>query len=298
VPSLNAALYAASISAELALSKKRYDVILASYAYPDGCAAVLIGRVLRTPVVVKCHGSDLNRVPRDLPARLQLQQLLPRADRIVCVSKKLADRAVALGVPEPKIDLVYNGVDRSLFRPRDRAEARRKLGRAEDRKLVLFVGHLADHKGAADLASAAAELDRSIDVVFVGDGPLFSSLSQSERVEAVGHVSREGVSDWLAACDLLCLPSWDEGMPNVVREAHASGRPVVATEVGGIPEAVHHPDLGAMVPARDPQALAKALSTQLAKSSDPHRIVQLAEVPSWEESAAALLASLERAVSS
>ena len=298
LPSLNAALYAASVAGELLLHRKRYDVILASYAYPDGCAAVLIGRALGLPVVVKCHGSDLNRVPRDRAARLQLKALLPRADRVVSVSRKLSERAIELGVAAGKIDLVYNGVDRALFRPRDREEAKRKLGRRLDRRLILFVGNLFDHKGARDLLAAAEHLDRSIDVVFVGEGPLLAELSRSDRVEAVGPVSREGVADWMAACDLLCLPSWDEGLPNVIREAHASGRPVVATAVGGVPEAVHHPDLGILVDPRDPLALAEALSTQLAKASDPHHIVELADVPSWEESAVALLRSLERAVRS
>jgi glycosyltransferase involved in cell wall biosynthesis len=298
LPSLNAALYAGSVGAELALARKRYDVILASYAYPDGCAAVMIGRAFGLPVVVKCHGSDLNRVPNDRAARLQIEGLLPRAERVVCVSKGLAARAVELGVDERRIDLVYNGVDRGLFRPRDRAEVRRKLGRPIDRKLVLFVGHLADHKGALDLLAAAEHLDRAVDVVFAGDGPMRQVIARSHRALAIGHQSREGVSDWLAACDLLCLPSWDEGMPNVVREAHASGRPVVATNVGGIPEAVHHPELGVLVDPRQPRALAEALSTQLARASDASRIVDLAGIPSWDESAMALLRSLERAVAS
>jgi teichuronic acid biosynthesis glycosyltransferase TuaC len=295
LPSLNAALYAASVGAELALRRKRYDVLLASYAYPDGCAAVMVGRATGTPVVIKCHGSDLNRVPSDLAARWQLERFLPRADRVVCVSKKLIARAEEFGVAKDRIDLVYNGIDRALFRPRDRHEARKKLNRSPGEKLVLFVGHLAEHKGAADLLAAAEHLDRSIKVVFAGEGPLSAAIAASARVEAIGHVGREAVADWIAACDVLCLPSWDEGMPNVVREAHASGRPVVATRVGGIPEAVHHSELGVLVEPKDPAELARALTKQLGSSADASRIVELAEVPSWEESAASLLRSLERA---
>ncbi len=295
LPSLNAALYAASVLPELLLGGRRYDAILASYAYPDGVAAVAVGRALATPVVVKCHGSDLNRVPNDLAARLQLRALLPRADRVVCVSRALAAQAGSLGVAADRIDVVYNGVDRTLFHPRDRAEARKTLGRPLDRSLVLFVGHLAPHKGAADLLTAAGRLPASVDVVFAGDGPLLAELSRSRRVETLGHLGREAVADWLAACDLLCLPSWDEGMPNVVREAHAAGRPVVAADVGGIAEAVHDQALGILVPPRDPPRLAEAILVQLGRDADPERISGLARVPSWEESAAALLGSIERA---
>lgn len=296
LPSLNAGLYAAAVLPEILRRRRRYDVILASYAYPDGCAGVLVGRALGRPVVVKCHGSDLNRVPNDRAARIQIQALLPRADRVVAVSRKLAERALELGVSPGRLDVVYNGVDRERFFPQDRAGARRRLGLPADEKLVLFVGHLAEHKGAEDLLEAAALLDRSVGVAFAGDGPLRDRIAASDRVRALGHLDRDEVAEWLAACDLLCLPSWGEGMPNVVREAHAAGRPVVATAVGGIPEAVHAPELGRLVPPKDPSKLAEALAAQLSAAADPARIVSLAEVPTWRESAAALLASLERAV--
>src|SRR5687767_12428016 len=110
----------AALLPALAKERARFDGILAYYAYPDGCAGVLLGRSLRLPVVVKCHGSDLNRVPEDRPARLQLEALLPRANAVVVVSKGLAAAAERLGVQQEKIHLVYNGVDRDRFAPLDR----------------------------------------------------------------------------------------------------------------------------------------------------------------------------------
>lgn len=299
LPSLNAGLYAATVLPALLSRREKPDVILASYAYPDGCAGVLVGRAVKRPVVVKCHGSDLNRVPNDRAARIQLETLLPRAARVVVVSRRLADRAIELGVPADRLDVVYNGVDRERFFPRDRAAARKKLGRPPNEKLVLFVGHLAEHKGAKDLLEAAERLGEGTTVAFAGAGPLYDTIARAGgRVIALGHLSKERVAEWLAACDLLCLPSWGEGMPNVVREAHAAGRPVVATSVGGIPEAVHSPELGLLVPPKDPVKLAEALSAQLSKGSDPSRITALAEVPTWRESATALLSSLQQAVGS
>ncbi len=302
---LNAASVGASVTAHLAMRRakgKRYDVVLGAYAYPDACGAILAAKAARLPVVVKCHGSDLNRVPEHLLARLQMEQLLPRAERVVCVSEKLAEAAQLLDVPEDRIDVVYNGIDRERFHPRDRDEARRALGLGDLGRIVLYVGHLADHKGAQDLFDASERLAQThpdATVVFVGDGPLLATLQRSSRVRAVGRVPHERIATYLAACDVLSLPSWDEGMPNVVREAHACGRPVVATRVGGIPEAVYHEALGRLVPPSNPPALAEALAAQLdAAPISAERIVALAEVPSWEESAASLMASLERAITS
>lgn len=308
LPVLNPGLMSLSLVPDIVRRKmgdRRYDVILGSYAYPDGCAAILVGRALGLPVVVKCHGSDLNRVPGSAILRQQIRWLLPRARRVVVVSRKLGAQAVQLGVPEDRIDVVYNGVDRSLFSPADRRAARAELSLPAGRRIVLYVGTLVDHKGVLDLLAAAPRVAAEVvdsTVVFVGDGPELARVraraARSDgRIVAAGRVSHAGVARYIAAADLLCLPSWNEGMPNVVREAHASGRPVVATEVGGIPEAVHHPDLGWLVPARDPNRLAAALIDALLASPVPAaRILDRAVVPTWSESAAALASALRAAV--
>ncbi|MCA9548552.1 MAG: glycosyltransferase [Myxococcales bacterium] len=301
---LNAALMSASVAPALLarrLRGARYDVVLGAYAYPDGVAAVLLAKAMGLPVVVKCHGSDLNRVPEQLAARLQMQAILPKADRLVVVSAKLGERARELGVSADRIDLVYNGIDRERFRVRDAREARRALGLPEEGRLVLYVGTLAEHKGAGDLLDAAAILAKlrpEVRVVFVGDGPLARRVAEGPpNVLAAGRRSHEEVARYMNACDLLCLPSWDEGLPNVVREAHASGRPVVATGVGGIPEAVHRPELGQLVPPKDPARLVEALLLQLDSAPlAPEALAALADVPTWEQSAAELEASLRRAL--
>jgi glycosyltransferase involved in cell wall biosynthesis len=307
VPSLNAGLMFATLLPRLLRERRRYDVILASYVYPDGCAGVLLGRALGIPVVVKAHGSDLNRVPRDPPARLQIQKLLPKASRVVVVSKKLGEVAGGLGVSDSKIRVVYNGVDRQRFRPMDRAEARRKLSLPTDGELVVYVGTLAEHKGVLDLLEASAILREKrpeARVAFIGEGELAGRLrTAAEHAAAgqllvVGRVSHDEVATWIAASDLLTLPSWNEGLPNVIREAHASGRPVVATRVGGIPETVASDVLGQLVPSKAPLLLAEAILAELsAGPRDPELIVKAGLVSSWEESAQALLAVLEEAVS-
>lgn len=308
VSSMNAGLIASALAPRLRRRRRDFDVILGSYAYPDGCAAVLLGRVVSLPVVVKCHGSDLNRVPDDRAARAQLQRLLPKAESVVVVSEKLGEAARDLGVPADKIRVVYNGVDRERFAPKDRAAARRHVGLPEHGDVVVVVSHLDEHKGTVDLLDAVPSLATrrpNVIVAFVGDGPLATRVAHVAehgginhgRVIPVGKVNHDEVPYWMAAADVVCLPSWDEGMPNVVREAHAMGRPVVATNVGGIPEAVHSPVLGRLVPPKNPEALAQALADQLDSGGvDASAIVEAAVVPTWPQSAGALLEILQSAV--
>jgi glycosyltransferase involved in cell wall biosynthesis len=224
------------------------------------------------------------------------------------VSQRLIRAAQDLGVPESKLRLVYNGVDRGRFPTSDKAPARHALGIPKDAELVVYVGLLADYKGTRDLLAALSELSRlrpGVITAFVGDGPLAAEVQAraehgdpAARVMAVGRVRHDEVPQWMAAADVLCLPSWDEGMPNVVREAHAIGRPVVATDVGGLPEAICKAELGRLVPPRDPAALGRALAEMLADKDrlSPEQISREAVVPSWEESGAALLAVIEEAI--
>ena len=309
LPSLNAMsmLVALLPGLRTQIRERPCDVLLASYAYPDGCAAVLLGRMIGVPVVVKCHGSDLNRVTDHPLVRVQLKRLLPRARAVVVVSRHLGDRALQLGVSAGRIHVVYNGIDHTRFRPVDKLDARRRLSLPLDREVVLYVGHLDVHKGVRDLLQALPLLWRArprVLGVFLGRGP----LSRELRAAATSQVSSPGsiiVSDavphdeipwWMAAADVLCLPSWNEGMPNVIREAHACGRPVVATGVGGIPEAVCSTELGILVPPRQPAALADGLARQLGQPPvAPETIARLAMIPTWEDSARALYDVLDRA---
>ena len=117
---------------ELRRRKGQFDVLLGTWAYPDGVAAVALGRAIGVPTVVKLHGSDMDVLSKRPSLRRQIGWALPRAARVVAVSRALGQQADALGVAPDRIDIVTNGVDGTLFRPRDRAAARAELGRAGD----------------------------------------------------------------------------------------------------------------------------------------------------------------------
>jgi glycosyltransferase involved in cell wall biosynthesis len=299
---LSPGLYAASVWPSVRHLKGQIDVVLGCWAFPDGLAAILLARMLGAAVAVKVHGSDLNVLPEQASIRTLLRWGLPRVDRLIAVSRPLGERAVELGVPRERLSIVQNGVDRALFYPRDRGAARDRLG-VPGGRLVLYVGRLDRAKGVLDLAEAFKQLaaaDPELRLAIVGDGPEMPRMRElgaalPGRVFTPGALPPATVAEWIAACDILTLPSWAEGTPNVLLEALASGRRVVATDVGGIPDVVTDPGLGELVPPKDVPALAAALGRAVATPYDP-KALAWAGPPSWPESGARLLAALEAAI--
>jgi glycosyltransferase involved in cell wall biosynthesis len=208
---------------------------------------------------------------------------------------------MALGVSPTRVRVVQNGVDTDRFAPADRAAARAELGLAADRRMLLYVGHLKESKGVLDMARAFAQLARpDVDLFVVGDGEARAAMVEAAGgapgLRPVGARPHDEVARWMAAADVVVLPSWNEGTPNAVIEALACGRRVVATDVGGIPDVVSSPLLGEMVAARRPDALAAAMGRAIDRGYDPARVAAAGRRGSWGESAGALLAVLEEAL--
>ena len=298
-----APMYAASIAPMALRYRGKVDVILGTWAYPDGVAAVAIARLLGVPAVVKLHGSDMNVVAKLRGPQRLMRLVLPRAARVVAVSRALADEARALGVRDERIAVVMNGVDATLFRPMDRATARRELGLGANVRIVLYVGHLKETKGVLDLAAAFEKVAAShpdIHLAVVGGGDALAALTKL-AVRWPGRVSLAGprplaeVPTWMAACDFLTLPSWAEGTPNVVLEALASGRRVVASAVGGVPDLLADRTLGELVPPRDVSGLADALARAAYTEYDPQEVADRGARGGWGDSAGRLLRVLREA---
>ena len=292
-------LYAASIAPALRRYRGKVDVVLGSWAYPDGFAAVVAARLLQVPCVVKLHGSDINVIAKLPGPRALTAWALARTERVVAVSRALAEEVVGLGVPRDRVAVVMNGVDGELFHPRDRAAARAELGLPAG-PLALYVGNLKTDKGVLDLTAAWRQVARDLpdaQLAIVGGGPARGALEAQlpPRATLIGPQPLAAIPTWMAACDLLVLPSHAEGTPNVVLEALSCGRRVVATAVGGIPDLITSPTLGTLVPPHQPDALAAALTTALRTAYAPGAVAELGARGGWEPSAAALHAVLVQA---
>lgn len=299
------ALYAASLFGAARRQRGRIDVILGSWAFPDGVAAVALGRLLGVPAVIKVHGSDMNVLAKQAGPARNLRWALPRAARVVAVSRPLADAVASFGVPRDRIDLVPNGVDSELFRPSDRGEARAALGYAGDaRKWLVYVGRVEQAKGIGDLLEAFSRLAarrRDLRLAIVGDGAARAACTSAaarlgEQLIVAGPRPLEEIPRWMAAADVVTLPSWAEGTPNVLLEAIACGRRCVATRVGGIPDVITDSAFGELVAARAPEELAAALERGADMSYDPEEIARRGARGGWAESARKLESALRAAL--
>lgn len=251
------------------------DVVLSYWLYPDAFGAMHAARRAGLPLVVGARGSDL-RV-RDAVSRRLTRPVLHAAGRILVVSEDLGRVAVRDYDADPaRIRAIPNGCDATIFHPRDRNEARAALGIHADAELVVYVGRLVPEKGLRELLGAMATLAPQrpkLQLALVGEGPMRAELDAKVaadptlRVHLPGAQGPHEVARWMAASDLVTLPSYSEGHPNVLVEALACGRPVVATPVGGIPEVVDA-DCGLLVAARDPVALAAGLRDALERQWD------------------------------
>jgi glycosyltransferase involved in cell wall biosynthesis len=290
--------------AESLVQSSRPDVLLGSWAHPDGWAAVRLGKRTDIPVVVKVHGSDvlvLARGRRHAP----IVEALAAADKVIAVSEDLAAHVRALGIPNERVAVVHHGIDVVRFSPGDQSQAFERLGATDRRRLILFVGRVVLAKGLADLVSACAVLrDRGLDYQcqIVGGGKDEATVRQLVRrahlegfVGFPGNFSHSELPDWYRASTLVVLPSRSEGIPNVLREAVACGKPFVATRVGGIPE-IAHPSFSRLVSPGAPAELADALA-QMLKSPPVVDAEQIRRISiSWEQSARLLSEHLKAAV--
>ena len=300
---VNGALYERALAAALDRAPD-VDVIDAQFVWPDGFAAVEQGRKRGIPVCVTAHGSDLTWMPRFPAIRRQIVSTLRGATRVMTVSRHLAELAIALGAEPAKVAVVPNGVDPRRFRPRDRDAVRKLLGLAPGGRVVLGVGALTTTKGFELLVPAVSRLHRrglDVQLVLVGDGPRRKRIESAARslppgsIRLVGEQPHDTVALYMAAADVLVLPSEREGWPTVFYEAWACGTPVVAARYPGCQEAVSEP-VGVLVDGRGAAALGDGIERALVRDWRAAELVRHARARTWAQVARETLVCLREAV--
>jgi glycosyltransferase involved in cell wall biosynthesis len=226
--------------------------------------------------VITAIGSDLNRISGSAVRRLT-RYALRKAAATVTVSRDLLRTARSLGAPQASSVAILNGCDTTKFRPRDRISARETLDIPLKQEIILYVGRLDLRKGLVELIEAVSALRQkrpNVHCYIVGEGADRTLLNECvARCNIHSHVTfvpscgTERVATWIAASDLLTLPSYKEGCPNVILEALCSGRPVVATNVGGIPELMDQAS-GRLIDPKNVEQLTVALDEVLAAQWD------------------------------
>jgi len=265
-PEMATFVCSATVSALWLARRMRPDVTVTFFGIPSGPVGLALKLMYGIPYLVSLRGGDVPGFqPYDLAFYHRLlggtiKGLWRRSAGVVANSDGLK-ALVQKSAPDQPVLVIPNGVDVSRFRPVETP--------SEDRAVrVGFVGRLVHQKGVDVLLKAVALLDPALPFVvdIVGDGAerqelesLGASLGVAHRVRFLGWKSSEELPELYRCMDVLALPSRDEGMPNVVLEAMATGLPVVATKVAGTEELVHDGETGLIVPPEDHQALAEAL---------------------------------------
>ncbi len=281
----------------------RPDLLHGHWLYPHGGATVAAARALRRPAIITAHGSDVARLDRPDGIRYRAQTLaaVRSAARVLCVSRDIRDRLMAAGAPPQRLEVIANGVDTARFTPRDRAACRAEsaslLGKpvvAEPTPLVVFAGDFLPVKQVDRLIRALAQLSAEpampvVTLVLAGAGPeeerlraLVRDLGLIPRVLFAGQRPHAEMPLWLAAADLLVLPSSSEGLPLVIPEAMAAGTPVVASRVGGVPECVVDGVTGILVPPQGDAELAQGLRIALGRTWDRAALAAAARAFGWD----------------
>jgi teichuronic acid biosynthesis glycosyltransferase TuaC len=283
------------------------DVVLASWLFPDACAVAELQKEFHYRFAAIAQGTDVHEYLRIRARREIIVSRLEQAGAVITRSAELARLLGEAGLREESLHPIYNGVDFTIFHPPaegERHAERQALDLPEFAPVILFVGNFLPIKNPHLLLDAyvrivASPKLASTRLVLIGGGPLEAELrARAAELRApvtfAGRLDADGVARAMRAATVLALPSDNEGVPNVVLEAFASGLPVVASRVGGIAEVHRHDFLGQLVPPRDPAALAAALSATLLAPVQPPRIAEYGRTFSWKATADAYDAILRK----
>lgn len=306
--SLYGIFYYWSVSPFLKKVKKGFDfdVLDIHWAYPDGYAGVKIALNLRVPSSVSVRGSDVNEFAKYPLRRRMIKKTLQDADTVITVNEDLALKVGKFGISKEKIHVIPNGIEKGRFYLLEKAMARSNIGMSQEEAAILNVARFHPPKRQDLLIKALGVLKkrghdiRDYKLIFIGSGPARARLEAlaaehglQEHVEFPGEVDNAKLLYYYNACDIFALTSDMEGNPNVVIEAMRCGAPVLASNVGGIPEQVRD-DNGILV-RNDENEIADKILDVMAKKWDRNHISESAGARSWDDVALEITAAFDAA---
>jgi glycosyltransferase involved in cell wall biosynthesis len=266
----------------------RPDILHAHWFLPNAFSASFAARRLGLPLVATLHGSDVFVAEKGFPFSLLTRRAVGSTTRLTSCSPELRDRICALGVARERSHVIPYAADPGLLErsadPAMVADWRTRLLDGKAGPLVTALGRLVWKKGFHVLLDALPPLVADfpgLRVAIAGEGDLAAQLRAQVRERGLdstvcfpGSLSRDEIGPFMEAGDLFTMPSVHDaagnvdGLPNVILEAMAARRAVVASDVAGIPLAVRPGETGWLAPPKDPRALRHALREAL---SDPER---------------------------
>ena len=266
---INGYLYFLSIFIWSLNKVRNADALYASWIYPDGYAVMLLARLFKKPYMVQALGSDINELLFNSATKKRILSVVHNASVVSVVSQDLKNKLIDQGVPEAKIAVIYTGIEIANFYPVKKDIAEKNLGIVSNKR-ILYVGNLKRAKGINDLVVAASKLyekRKDFELCIAGSGPEKSFIQQYTKqypdlIKSLGIVDHHKLYEWINAATCVCLPSYSEGVPNVLLEAMVCETNIVSTKVGGIPEVIADSDRY-LIEAGDESSLIDRLNIML-----------------------------------
>ncbi|BAQ10106.1 glycosyltransferase [Bacillus sp. OxB-1] len=278
--------------------KKKLSMTHAHYAFPTGLLSLIGKKWLGLPFVVTVHGGDIDKMAaRSARIAKMTKSILQQAEAVIVVGEKLRTDVIGkFGVPENRVHLISMGVDTDVFKPILKPEAKETLGFPKDKRIILFVGNVIRAKGLLELAEAFGKIKPEFpntvlfiagsqkDENFTAELRQFIETQSIKDVQFKGPLSQSVLARWMAAADVLALPSHHEGFGLVALEAMAAGTTVVGTDVGGLSYLLAN-QAGILVQPKQPDSLADGLRKALDHSSahiDENKMKETVELHSYD----------------
>lgn len=266
------------------LSKKKNHILLASWAFPEAVATKWLSKLYKCRFYFKVHGNDIN-LHANYPARAkQIVSAARHASGILSVSNALKEKMTSLGIEEDKVRVIYNGVNHDLFSQSQMPTI--------DGDYLLFVGNLKEAKGVFELLEGFIKIHQSfphLKLVFAGPGDLRHKLLDeakakevADRVVFLGGINHDELPPLMQHAKMVVLPSYNEGVPNVLLESMACGTPVLATTVGGIPEIVNQEICGQLIATKSAEQVAQGITRVLEKKWSTDAIIKHSQQFTWQ----------------
>jgi len=258
--------------------KHRFDIIHAHWVIPNGPIATTFSLITNTPMIITLHGSDIFVSLKKGFLGFITKICFKYASFITVCSQHLYESALSLGAVPEQLRLIVWGADPAIFDPSNfppQDIIRKSLKLPTSGNIILSLGRLVKKKGVEYLIKAAPYVKKKVpdvSIVIAGDGPELKTLKQlavdlraQDYIHFIGKVDWDHVPLLLHASDVFVAPSIEDesgnmdGLPTTILEAMAAGKPIVATNIAGIPLVILEGRTGLLVPPRDSHALAEAI---------------------------------------